>query len=118
MNVEAEIKTLLGGLVAGRVYPDVAPAKASLPRIVYQQVGGRSLNYVDQQIPDVKNGRFQLACWAATREAATALALQVEAIMILAEKIQAQPLGAHASTRESDTGLYGARQDFDVWSAR
>jgi hypothetical protein len=115
---ETIIFQTLTGLVAGRVYPDVAPQAAALPRIVYQQVGGKSINYTDAALPSTRNGRFQIASWATTRAAATGLALQVEAALILSASIQARPIGAHVSIFEQATGLYGAYQDFDVWSDR
>ena len=118
MSAEAAIYNALTGLVASRIYPDVAQAESALPRIVYQQVGGKSINYIENTVPDLKNGRFQIASWATTRAAATALALQVESLMITATSMQARPIGAHISTHEPETGLYGAYQDFDVWSAR
>ena len=47
MSAEAALVPLLTGLVAGRIYPDVAPSGAGLPRIVYQQVGGQAINYTE-----------------------------------------------------------------------
>lgn len=47
MTPEAHVFTALQALVGGRCYPDVAPSAAALPRIVYQQVGGRSVPYTE-----------------------------------------------------------------------
>ena len=79
MSAEAAIVPLLTGLVSGRVYPDVAPSGAGLPRIVYQQVGGQALNYTEGTLPADENARMQIVCWAATRAAAIALMKQAEA---------------------------------------
>lgn len=117
MSAEATIVALLAGLVSGRVYPDVAPSGAALPRIVYQQVGGTGLSFIDGTLPSKENGRMQIACWATTRLAAIDMAKQVEALMC-ASQLQAAPLGARASVYEEDTQLYGSQQDFSVWPDR
>lgn len=114
MTPEAHVFTALQALVGGRCYPDVAPSTAVLPRIVYQQVGGRSVTYTEGTVPDRENARMQIACWATTREAATTLARQAEAAL-MAASLQCEPLGARVSGHEPDTGLYGARQDFSLW---
>ena len=118
MSAEATIYALLTALVAGRVYPDVAPEGAALPRIVYQQVGGQGLSFLDGAMPSKENGRMQIACWATTRAAAIALAKQVEAAVCASAALQAIPLGARASDFEQDTNLYACRQDFSVWPDR
>lgn len=117
MTPEAHVFNALQALVSGRCYPDVAPSGAPLPRIVCQQVGGRSVNYTEGTLPDRENARMQVACWAETREAATALARQVEAAL-LAANLQCEPLGARVSGHEPETGLRCARQDFSIWIER
>lgn len=117
MTPEAHVFNALQALVSGRCYPDVAPSGAPLPRIVHQQVGGRSVNYTEGTLPDRENARMQIACWAETREAATALARQAEAAL-LAANLQCEPLGARVSVHEPDTGLRCARQDFSIWVPR
>lgn len=118
MSAEATLYTLLSGLVAGRVFPDVAPEGSALPRIVYQQVGGQGLSFIDGTMPSKENGRMQIACWATTRAAAIALAKQVEAAVCGSSALQAIPLGARMSDFEPDTGLYCSMQDFSVWPNR
>ncbi len=117
MSAEATLHTLLSSLVAGRVYPDVAPEGAALPRIVYQQVGGQGNVYQEGDMPNRENARMQIACWAASRAQAIDLAKQAEAL-ICASVLMARPLGARTSDYEPDTQLYGARQDFDCWPLR
>lgn len=118
MTVEATLFTLLTSLVAGRVYPDVAEEGATRPYITYQQVGGQSVAYTEGALPTSKNGRFQLNAWATTRAGAAALSLQIEAALVAAPTLQVEPLGAPVALYEPDTRLYGAMQDFSVWSAR
>ena len=118
MSAEAALVPLLTGLVSGRIYPDVAPSGAGLPRIVYQQVGGQAINYTEGTIPDKENARMQVVCWAATRLAAINLAKQVEAAIKTAPSMQAEAIGARISGYEQDTNLYSSMQDFSIWTAR
>ena len=118
MSAEAAIVPLLTGLVSGRIYPDVAPSGALLPRIVYQQVGGKTINYTEGTLPDKENARMQVVCWAATRLAAINLMKQVEAAILAAPVIQAEALGARVSGHEMDTNLYSSMQDFSIWTTR
>jgi hypothetical protein len=118
MSAEAAIVPLLTGLVSGRIYPDVAPSGALLPRIVYQQVGGKNIKYMEGTLPDKENARMQIVCWAATRLAAISLMKQVEAAILAAPVIQAEAIGARISGFEQDTNLYSSQQDFSIWTTR
>ena len=118
MSAEPILFAVLRSLAADRVYPDVAPEGAGLPRIVYQQVGGRVINYTEGTLPDKEHARMQIVCWAATRSAAVVLAQQVEAAIRAAAAFQAEPIGARISGYEPDTGLYSSMQDFSIWSTR
>jgi len=116
--IEPALVTLLSPLVSGRVYPDVAPTNAALPRIVYQQVGGEAYAYVEKRRPSNYNGRYQIVVWAETRESAATIALQAEQVLIEATTLSAVPLGAMSAIHEADTGLRGARQDFSITADR
>ena len=118
MSAEAALVPLLTGLVAGRIYPDVAPSGAGLPRIVYQQVGGQATSYLEGALPDKENARMQVVCWASTRMAAISLMKQVEAAILAAPVIQAEAIGARISGYEQDTNLFSSMQDFSIWTAR
>ena len=119
MSAEHIIFAALSGLVGGRVYPDVAPQSAALPRIVYQQVGGLAVDHQEGKPADLENARMQIVCWAADRDTASALAKQVEdALLAAPAPVQATRLGARVSVVDDDTGLRGARQDFSVWLPR
>ncbi len=118
MSAEAVIFSALTGFVSGRVYPDVAPDGAALPRIVYQQVGGREDVFLDNTFPDKENGRYQIVCWATTRLAALTLSKQILAAVVGSDDVVATPVGARVAIYEPDTGFRGFRQDFSIWSAR
>ena len=118
MSAEPILVSLLSPLVPGRVYLDVAPSGAALPRIVIQQVGGEVINYTEGTIPDKENARMQVVCWASTRMAAISLMKQVEVAILSAPVIQAEALGARISGYEQDTALYSSHQDFSIWTTR
>jgi hypothetical protein len=119
MSVEQDLKELLNPLAASRVFPDLAPAAAALPRITYQQIGGESISFLERTtLPSKKNGRFQINAWAETRIEAAALALQIENTMLLTGVFQTEAQGSPVAVYEPDTKLYGTRQDFSIWSAR
>ena len=118
MSAEPILVALLSPLVSGRVYLDVAPSGALLPRIVMQQVGGEVINYTEGTIPDKENARMQVVCWGASRFAAANLAKQAEAAIKSSPLIQASAIGARISGYEQDTALYSSHQDFSIWTAR
>ncbi len=118
MQIEAELFAALKSLVANRVYRDVAPANVTAtPWITFQQVGGAPVNFVDPTIPSMKNGRFQVNVWAASRDEAAALQRQVEDALRAATQLRPTVLTGAVAIYEEDTNLYGTRQDFSFWFA-
>jgi hypothetical protein len=114
MSLEANVFDALKALVGNRVYPDVAPAGTDTPFIVYQQVGGEAINFLEAGMPGVRNARMQISCWAQSRLAASALARAAEEA-IVAGNLKAFAIGALTAVHEPDTGLYGTHQDFSIW---
>ena len=115
MSMDSLIFDALKGLVASRVYPDVAPEKAGKPYITYQQVGGVAVNFVDPTIPGKKNGRYQISIWGKTRLEVAALASSVENTLRVVTALQTHIMSAPVSMYELETKLYGTRQDFSFW---
>ncbi|MDQ0040819.1 tail completion protein gp17 [Variovorax boronicumulans] len=118
MTVEADLHTLLNGLAAGGAYPDVADEGAVTPYIVYQEITGTSIQYLERALPSKKNGRYQVAVWADTRKDAAAIALQIENAMLLTTLFQVELIGGRTADRDAVTKLRGSRQDFSIWSNR
>ena len=115
MTIETEVFQVLRALVDGRVYPDMAPAGSPCPYIVYQQVGGDVVNFLDLTIPSKRNSRMQLCAWAEARIEASALIEQAELALRAVTALQATALGAPVATYDEETELRGARQDFSLW---
>lgn len=117
MSIESELFTLLGPLVTNRCYPDTTPDAPTFPLIVYQVVGGQAYDYMERKLPDSEHYRVQVGCWAKTRSAASALALQVRATLIESGAAfkSAETLGQAVGLYDDDLKLYGSQQDFGLW---
>lgn len=115
MIVEKQIFQALQALVDGRVYPDMAPAGSTRPYIVYQQVGGATLNFLDHTIPSKRNSWMQVCAWAEARIEASSLIEQVELVLRGTAGLQVSVQGASVSTYDDVTQLRGSRQDFSIW---
>jgi hypothetical protein len=118
MSIEATIFQTLKSLASNRVYQDITPPDVTaLPRITYQQVGGQSVNFMDPTAPSLKNARFQVNVWGATRLQAAALSRQVEDALRTEVTLMTTVLAAPVAIYEPDTKLYGTMQDFSFWFA-
>jgi len=117
MTVETDLTALLK-TICTRTFPDFAPVGTARPYVTYQQIGGAAPVFVDNTVPDTENGEFQINVWADTRMQAKDLIKQIEAALILETQFQARPIGAAVSDFDADVPVYGARQDFSIWSVR
>lgn len=118
MTLEAKLFALLTALVSGRIFPDVAPFDTQRPYIIWQQIGGQAVTFLENTVPSKRNANVQISAWADTRAQANDLSLDIEATLTLATTLQARPLSAHVSEHEPDLMRYGARQDFSIWADR
>ncbi len=123
MSIESELFSLLKDIPTiksgsvSRVYPDTTPDSPEFPCIVYQTVGGEAYDYLERKLPKAEHYRIQIACWARSRSAASALALTVR------QKIVEEGTGFESTTTvgqavgayDHDLKLYGTRQDFHIW---
>ena len=113
MTLDEVIYATLAPLVGGRVYPDVAPEEVGKPYIVYQQVGGPAVNFVDNTtLPSKKRARYQVTAWGDTRATVAALAISVEDTMRVVLALQPVVEGAPVSLYDEPTHLRGSMQDF------
>ena len=116
MTVEATIYVTLKNLVSNRVYRDIAPPTVTaLPRITFQQVGGRAVNFLGPGTPSKKNAVFQINIWAADRDEVAALSRAVEDAMRAAVGVSVTVNAAPVAIYEPETKLFGTRQDFGIW---
>ena len=115
MSAESQMFAALRTLVSDRVYPDLAPDPVTKPYIVYQQVGGKSVQFVGTDVPSKKNSRMQVSVWGETRAQVSALAVQVEDTLRGTASLQTVVLSAPVATYDPDTKLRGSQQDFSIW---
>lgn len=119
MTVESDLLAVLEPLVGGRVYANEAPEGVATPYMVYQQVGGVTIAFLEKSaMPSKKNGRFQINTWSGTKAEVAALALAVEGVLVLSTRFDAAALGAPIDVDGSLVDLFGQQQDFSVWSDR
>jgi hypothetical protein len=117
MAIEKALREVLLA-VCPRVFYDFAPVSTPRPYITFQQIGGAAPSYVDATVSSKLNGEFQINVWADKRIEASGLARQIEAALIAAPAFDARPVGALVADFDADIPVYGARQDFDIWSDR
>lgn len=115
MSIEDVISQTLDPLVQQRVYRDNARFSTPRPYIVFQQVGGAPVDYVEGTVPDLDNGRFQINVWADDRDTAAAIGRAARAAMVSSTAMRATTAGGMVATWLDGTGLYGTRQDFSIW---
>jgi len=118
VSIEADIYNALKGPVAGRCFPDVAPISTARPYITFVQVGGEAVNLLENSLASKQNGRFQVNVFSDTRATASALMLQIEAVLVTSPAFAARPVSAPSSDYDHDMTTYVSMQDFSVWSNR
>jgi len=118
MTVEEQIYSLLKDLVSGRVFPDVADVATPRPYITFQQIGGDVPTYVEQALTNKENSIFQINVWADSRLAAKFIAKQIESTLIASSALQVTIESAPRSDYDEDMNIFGASQDFNIWSDR
>lgn len=118
MTIEADIYDTLKVLVGNRCFPDFAPTDTAKPYITYTQIGGEAVSYVEDSVPNIQNGRFQVNVWGTTRSQCAVTMLQVEAALVASTTYGARPVSAPSSAYDHDMQIYSSMQDFSVWSNR
>lgn len=112
MSLESALVALLKSRCP-RVFPDEAPFGTETPYVIYQQVGGEALSYVEGALPSARNAHMQIAVWDTTRAGANALALLLEADLVAT--LKAAPLSAFVSAASDFPDRRGTQQDFSIW---
>lgn len=112
-SAESIVDVALAPLAGGRIYPDVVPAGAARPYIVYQSVGGVDETTFDG-LSELQNSRMQVAAWGEDRLSVALLMQQILQALTVAP-VLGTPVGAPVSVYEDDTKLYGSRADVSIW---
>lgn len=112
MSLESDLTALLSPLVGGRVYPLTAPNTTTKPFITYQQVGGRSVAFLESGVVGKRNARVQINCWSDEFQEVANLARAVSDLLMVNH---AYPLGEPIHEYADGVKLYGTTHDFSVW---
>jgi hypothetical protein len=114
MAIEETMYSTLGSLFDGRVYPDIGPNDVALPYAVWTQVGGSTVDLVNNSDPILRNSRIQLNIWATTRLQANQLMRSAEAAL-RTHPVNGRPVGALMARLDPTEQLRGAQQDYSIW---
>lgn len=114
MTIESDFTTTVGALCSSRVYPDTAPHDTTRPYVVYSQVGGQVVSFLEGGAAVKRNARIQVNVWADTRQAANVLMRQIEDAL-QSSPYYGEPQGALISRLDEQTQCRGAQQDFSLW---
>jgi hypothetical protein len=114
MSLGATIKGAIGALASGNVFPDHAPDNHSAyPLVIWQQVGGQVVEFLDCTIGNQWNARVQVWTWARSRMEADSLAYSVRVALV--GTLKATTYGGSTWEYNEVLHLYGQRTDYSVW---
>ncbi len=119
MTVEADLVARLK-TVTTNVFADAAPSGTAAPWVTYQHIGGRALRHVDNTASAIRHTMVQINVWSLSRGQSVALVRQIEDALCAASAFTARPMSEPVGDAETDIkpALYGAMQDFEIWSPR
>lgn len=117
MSLESDLFTALKTVTAN-VYPDTAPPGSTVPYIVYTQIGGEAVTFMEKAVPDKENALMQVEYWAATRSETKTKIKAIEQALVTATAFQASPTEAARAMYSDDVALRGMSQDFTIWAVR
>ncbi|WP_374424764.1 DUF3168 domain-containing protein [Chromobacterium sp.] len=110
MQLEEQLFNTLGPLVAGNVFPDTAPPGTPPPYILYQQVGGRPVQFLEG-IGSSVMPRMQITIWSESRLQAAELQRAAQRLLV-AGPLFGLIAGGAVALYDPAVGYRGSRQDF------
>ncbi|RZI62330.1 MAG: DUF3168 domain-containing protein [Rubrivivax sp.] len=128
MTLEEQIFALLGPLVGGRVFPDMAPVETPKPYVTYQVIPGASTRWLDGTAADKVRSTVQINVWGARRLSVNATARAIRDAMCTPRAVTDTTFFATPETDlpkpdhndielpDAPQGLFGTIQDFNVIS--
>lgn len=119
MTIESDVHAAIGA-ICPRVYPVLAPIRATLPYITVQNIGGRPAYYIDRSPADKRVLRLFVKTWARSKADAMVMARQVEVAMMAATAFTARVESELLDDIETDVEpwLYSELQEFVVIGPR
>lgn len=118
MSIQTDLISILSAQCP-RVFPTVAPHGTPTPYVIWQQIGGQSLRFLDNTPGDKRNVLMQINVWATTDKQALDLANAIEdALCAAMDKFQAEPQGEPVAAFDESDELRGTVQSFSIWGKR
>lgn len=112
--MEAALQTTLAA-ICQRTYPTVAPATVTAPYVLWQQVGGVDMSYVENSRA-LRHALVQISVWGPSPAAVGTIRESIESTLRQHATLIAKPSGAHRMLYEPETKLHGLQQDWDIWT--
>jgi len=111
--IAEDLVSTLTSLVAGRIYPAVAPAAAVDPYMTYQLIAG--VPQSDMAGASIlTNSRYQVDCYSAAKATVDALAASVRTAMDGAALFKSVCV-LQQDFFESEVQLHRVSMDFSIW---
>lgn len=117
MSIETDLTTILK-TVCPRTFPVVAPAGTARPYVTYTLIGGRPLRWLDGSAADKRHSIVQVSVWSDSLLTTAQTIRAIEDALCAAAVVTARPQEEPRTDYEPETKLYGAMQDFDIYSDR
>jgi hypothetical protein len=115
MSIQADFVTLAGPILAGRMYPSVAPDSPVTPYAVYFRVSGTEVSTLDTNggAGNANHTRLQLDVWAKTYAEAQSIAAAVKTA--LKDWTVENNVLLEQDMYESETKLHRVMLDISTW---
>lgn len=119
MNLEETLLARLAGHCP-RVFKPVAPVGTHAPYVTWQHMGGQSLRYFDNALPEKRNSYIQISVWADDSGEAFALlrAIEVTLMQITDGTFTAVPMEEPTDGIDDGERVAGAVQAFSIHGLR
>lgn len=117
MSLETDMVAALQQVVP-RSFPVTAPYDTPLPYLVWQRIGGKASDYLDDPLPESRNANVQLTVWAASLLEAIALMNGTLAVLVASPVLHVSLSGEQRDAYDEGDALLGVQQDISVWGDR
>lgn len=107
LSGNAGVTAIVGAGSACKIYPDVIPLNADLPAIAYT-VGATAIATIHGSVLGEESS-IAVACWAATRTDADALAVAVQLALISAGRVWS----SRSNAFDDDVGCFSSTVSLD-----
>jgi hypothetical protein len=116
--IEQTLNALVGPILQDRFFPGTAPLDTPRPYGYFNQIGGKTVEFLGGEEPSQRNALIQLNVWADTAEEASLLIQQIASALRQCPDMTARPWGEFITLNDEDLERYGTQQDFSCWKKK